>query len=111
MDDPTPHPRVMIGVLTLAELQHLKQAQEIANLASACHVAERCAPTRVDGVTWLDTRPMLDPRECSGSSIDLAATYLHYLEFAGIATRHPDQRHLVRLKMPAPLAAAAQDGA
>lgn len=100
----------MIGVLTLAELQHLKQAQEIANLAATCHVAERCAVVKVAGVSWLDTRPMLDPRECSGAAIDLAVTYLHYLEFSGIATRHPDQRHLVLLKMLAPLASAPQDG-
>ena len=105
--DPTPTPQppspppLTAALLTMADAQMLRQAVHIANHAAACHVAERCCPLRLgDGHSWLDTRPMLDPRECSGAAIDLASEHLSYLGAAGIATRHPTMRHLVRLRLP-----------
>lgn len=102
MSQPTPDyaPRSerTIGILTAADVDLLREAMDIANRCASQHVAERCHPVRgADGTRWLDTRPMLDPRERSGAGIDLSASYLHYLESAGLAKRHPHERHLVRL--------------
>lgn len=87
-----------VGVFSATDVQLLQQAFDIANRAATQHVAERCHPVRgADGTRWLDTRPMLDPRERSGAGIDLSTSYLHYLLDAGLAKRHPHDRHLVRL--------------
>ena len=100
MTQPAPHysGAGAVGVFTAADVQMLQQAFDIANRCASQHVAELCHPVRgADGTRWLDTRPMLDPRERSSAGIDLAATYLHYLESAGLAKRHPHEQHLVRL--------------
>lgn len=46
---------------------------------------------------WYDTRPMLDPNEHPGQSIDMAAEALHFGEAAAALLRHPQHRHLVRI--------------
>lgn len=93
-----PAPLHAAAWLTQPDVEVLRRALHIANHAAACHVADRCHTVRADdGLIWLDTRPMLDPRECSGAALDLAAEYLGYLELSGVATRHPELPHLVRL--------------
>lgn len=94
------NPGMRMFVANQAGSQWLAYAFSRTNIWAACHVADRCLRVRADdGSTWLDTRPALDPRECSGASIDETTECLAYLEWAGVAQRHPQQRHLVRLRI------------
>lgn len=58
-------------------------------------ITRDAAPVILAGVKWHDTRPMLDPRERSGQSIDMATEALDYATAAGLARRHDEQPHLV----------------
>jgi len=51
----------------------------------------------LDGQRWYDTRPMLDPREHCDEFIDLAKATIDHVLSRGLAVRHLQQPHLVRL--------------
>lgn len=79
-----------------------------APLAAAVRLANRYAVQAleevpdhllVDGLLWKDTRPTLDPREHSPELIDMAGELIDYAVNAGLATRHPEHPHLLRLAM------------
>jgi hypothetical protein len=51
----------------------------------------------IDGRRWLDTRPMLDPRECCGETIDKNGRCLAHAIGSGLVARHAELPHLVRI--------------
>lgn len=86
-----------VGIFTAAEMDLLSRAMALSNRVATHHVAGNCARVKLaDPGVWLDTRPMLDPRECSGAAIDQSAEYLAYLRCAGLVQAHPVHAHLVR---------------
>lgn len=79
-----------------------------APLAAAVRLANRYAVQAleevpdhllVDGLLWKDTRPTLDPREHSPELIDMVGELIDYAVSAGLATRHPQHPHLLRLAL------------
>lgn len=44
---------------------------------------------------WFDVRPMLDAREYSASSVDMATLALQYARQVGLVYQHPVHAHLV----------------
>lgn len=87
----TPQPRSAPAVLQIAD------AMEIANRAVLEDIESYAVKVTLEGQTWYDTRPMLDPREHAPEALDMAAQALRYAEKAGLMSRHRAERHLVRL--------------
>lgn len=94
-------PRTFAGTLP----QHLPDQatleRRIAERAVICDIESECPTISVDGITWRDTRPMLDPREHAPEIIDMATEALEYAEARLLISCHPLQRHLVRVLVSA----------
>lgn len=115
----TPHPQadptdsappISAAIFTAAELQRLQLAYHIAHRAAFWDVVTHSAIVRLPDddsgqrrrVPWLDTRPLLDPRERSAPSIDVSQQHLQFLVEAGSLRCHPLHPHLVRVaELPA----------
>lgn len=73
-------------------------AAKLAGEAVVADIQTGAVHTVIDGQTWWDTRPMLDPREHSPVVIDMATEAIQYALDAGIATRHPHRSYLLALQ-------------
>jgi len=58
---------------------------------------EACHEVVEDGQRWLDTRPMVDPREHCPEVVDMATEALAHADDWKLIRRHPTQPHLVRV--------------
>lgn len=79
----------------------------VKRIRSAFKLADRYAVSDIetqavslrgpDGTRWYDTRVMLDPREHEPRSLDMAQDAIEYAIERELATRHPEQPHLLRI--------------
>lgn len=90
------------AVLTADHSRILRMSLNIANRAVLEGIRRAAGmPVAADAPGfWYDTRPMLDPRESSPETIDLLTEYLDYAIECGLARRHTQLPHLVRLNQP-----------
>ena len=84
-----------MGALATADLSPL--ARRIADRASVSDIELHATPLMLHGVTWYDTRPMLDPREHCDDALQMAAEAIEYAVARRLVTRHDEQPHLVRV--------------
>ena len=83
-----------INAVQAAEL--VRHALQIADAAVVDDI--ECEGVYLDdSFGWYDVRPMLDEREHSSQCIDMATQALRYAVMRGLAQRHPDHAHLVRI--------------
>lgn len=89
-----------INPVQAAEL--IRRSLMLADHATLAQIRAECHPVspRHDPEGWRDVRPMLDPREHSGQSIDIATELLAYARDRGLIQRHPESAHLVRITRP-----------
>jgi hypothetical protein len=81
-------------------------ARKIADVSSVADIELHSVDVMVDGQQWWDTRVMLDPREHCPDVIEMSTWVLDYATARGLAVRHHEQPHLVRIVrdvMPAAL--------
>lgn len=87
--------------LGLPDTQTLRMAYNIANRAVLEDIRSHAVATTADfhggKVRCFDTRPMIDPRECSAEAIDMATEALAYAESCDLIERHHQHRYLVRV--------------
>lgn len=86
-----------INAVQMAEL--VRHATQIADRAvvediesEGLHIAS--LPGRP---SWYDIRPMVDEREHSPQCIDMNKAAIDYALMRGLAVRHPEHAHLVRI--------------
>ncbi len=83
-----------INAVQAAEL--VRHAMQIADAAVVADIESE--GLSVDGSAgWYDVRPMLSENEHSTQCIDMATQALRYAVMRGLAQRHPDHAHLVRI--------------
>lgn len=69
----------------------IADASVIADVQTEGHKVDR------QGVTWWDTRPMVNPHEHAPAVIDMAEQALTYARMRGLIEHHPSVPHLVRI--------------
>ena len=80
---------------TVARAMRMASRAVIADIESEAH--------RIvldDGSTWLDLRPMLDPREHSPECLDMAREAIAYALDCRLVQPHPARSGLVRVCTP-----------
>ncbi|MDP4300374.1 hypothetical protein [Leptothrix discophora] len=90
-----------LHIAPLTPAQHLEVAQQIAAAAVIADIESGGHTVNVDGMRWIDVRPMLDPREHADACIDMAEIALRYAIDTRVVTQHPQQPHLVRVAQAA----------
>jgi hypothetical protein len=86
------------GAQQLAEV--LRLALNVADRAAVCDIECECVMHDRDedgNRRWLDTRPMLDPREHDPALIDMARESLAYARARGLIEFMVGHPHLVRV--------------
>ena len=76
-----------------ARLVHL--AFEIANRAVVEDIESYGVQAALDGRTWWDIRPMIDPNEHCQASIDMSVQAIQYAVGSGIVAVHPQRPYLL----------------
>jgi len=92
------HGKLHYGILTQADVDLMKTAMQIANRSVVARINYHSQPTPAGAAhpgPWLDTRPMLDPREKPEALIDELRAELQYALASGLMHRHPTEPHLV----------------
>lgn len=84
-------------LITAAEGQRMARAFAVAAQLLPWHLALYCDKVRIGTSTWLDTRPLLDMREHTAESIDMSLLMITHALTEGLAKRHHDMPHLIRL--------------
>lgn len=76
-----------------------RRAVRIADMQVVCEIESGCpAHNGLDQhPRWYDLRPLTDPREHCGEMIDMNAEIIDYALRRGLAIRHPEHAHLVRI--------------
>lgn len=83
--------------MSAADAALVAQAFELANRAVISDIETEGVKVKLDGATWWDTRPMVDPQEHAPLVVDMARQAIDYALQAGLVTRHPYEHHLVRI--------------
>lgn len=87
----------LVCVMHTDDANVMRLATKLANQAAVADIQCNACHTELDGATWWDVRPMLDPREHAPQAVDMAQMALDYAVLAGLAARHPEQPHLLRI--------------
>ena len=77
--------------------ERIHRATRIADRQVVAVITSECAAAQVAGVSWYDTRPMLDPREQSDMLVDEHREILAHALDRRLVVAHPHEPHLVRL--------------
>lgn len=101
---PTPLRSHTAAPLDAAAAGHIVAlAMRIANRAVLDDIRSECPRVHLgDGQHWLDLRPMLDQREHSPASVDMAGEAIAYALDCRLITRHPVHAAYVRITAPQP---------
>ena len=86
-----------INAVQMAEL--VRHATQIADSAVVCEI-EQLSDYDMHSTAWprwYDVRPMLNEHENSPQCIDMNKLAIDYALMRGLAVRHPERAHLVRI--------------
>lgn len=100
MPRPEPHlpDRIAAAAAAVDKATHLlREAMQIADRAVIADIECDGVSEQLDGRRWYDTRPMLDPREQPADNVEMARQAIDYALGRGLAVRHPDHPHLLRI--------------
>lgn len=75
----------------------IRQAFDLANAAVIADVQSACPCVKLDGLTWWDSRPMVDPREHPPAVIELAQAALQFGLTTGLLGVHPQRPYLLHI--------------
>lgn len=81
---------------TADELRAIDRAFALAHAYARCDIEANADRVVLDGVAWLDVRPMLDAREHAPEARDLSALCIQHADHWRLFVRHPKHAHLVR---------------
>lgn len=78
-------------------LEHMSQAIRLANALVVADVQSYGHSVQIDGATWWDVRPMVDPNEHAPQAIDQSRMVIDYGLGVGLLVAHPTQQHHVQV--------------
>jgi hypothetical protein len=70
---------------------------KLAGMYVIAEIETASDPIKRNGVSWWDTRVMLDPRELPDDFVEMNRQSLQYAYLRGLIAWHPDEPHLVRI--------------
>lgn len=81
---------------TSTDPQAICRAFALAHAYARSDIESNAERVLLDGVAWLDVRPMLDEREHAPEALDLAQLCIQHAAHWRLFVRHPQHAHLVR---------------
>ena len=82
----------------MTPIQAADLAHKIADRACIADIENEAVAICVEGVSWWDTRRMLDKGWMCDEEVEMNTQALAYAEARGLFASHPDHPYLVRIK-------------